>query len=255
MPQLYDMHCHLDFADDAERVARESAGDVRAVNATVVPSSYVSAREWFAGFSFLHVALGIHPWWVANGKVGEVDVARFERLLGGERVVGEVGLDFAGRNKDSKAHQAEVFARVLEAIRACGDGRLVFLHGVKGCHDMLNMMEDRGTLAGNECVFHWFSGTKDDFGRAVAAGCLFSVNMRMLATEAGRTFAAAVPADRLLMETDSPAHEGDPWSAGAWRQEAENAVRGIAEARGMEHAQAAELLAANGERLFDRYCG
>ena len=242
MPQLYDMHCHLDFADDAERVARESAGDVRAVNATVVPSSYVSARERFAGFSFLHVALGIHPWWVANGKVGEVDVARFERLLGGERVVGEVGLDFAGRNKDSKAHQVEVFARVLEAIRACGD-------------DMLNMMEDRSTLAGNECVFHWFSGTRDDFGRAVAAGCLFSVNMRMLATEAGRTFAAAVPADRLLMETDSPAHEGDPWSAGAWRPGAEDAVRGIAEARGMEHAQAAELLAANGERLFDRYCG
>lgn len=255
MPQLYDMHCHLDFADNAEKVARASGEAIRAINATVVPSSYVSARERFGGLPWMHVALGIHPWWVANGKVGEVDVARFERLLPNEAVVGEVGLDFSGRNKDAKAHQMLVFERVLDAIRENGNARLVFLHGVKGCHDMLNMMEEHGTLAENECVFHWFSGTRDDFGRAVAAGCSFSVNMRMLATEAGRAVAKAVPADKLLLETDSPAHEGDPWSAGAWRQEVENTARGIAEAREVDYAALLELLAENSGRLFERYCG
>lgn len=85
-------------------------------------------------------------------------------------------------------------------------------------------------------------------------GCFFSVNMRMLATDAGLEFAKAIPEDKLLMETDSPAHEGEEWSAGAWRQEAENTARGIAEARGMDYVKALELLAANSEALVSRYC-
>lgn len=255
MPQLYDMHCHLDFADDGAKVARESGDAIVAVNSTVVPSSYVSARERFEEFPYIHVGLGLHPWWIANGKVGEVDVARFESLLPSERVVGEVGLDFHGRHKDSRTHQMEVFARVLDAIKAQGDGRLVFLHAVKGCHDMLNMMEDYGTLAGNACVFHWFSGTHDDFGRAVGADCWFSVNMRMLATPAGLEYAKAIPEERLLLETDSPAHEGEDWSAGAWRQEVENTARGLAEARRMDYAKMLGLLARNSEALVEEYCG
>ena len=254
MPQLYDMHCHLDFADGAERVAECSGDGLYAICSTVVPSSYVSARERFAGFQNIHVALGIHPWWVANGKVGEVDVSRFENLLPDERVVGEVGLDFHGRNKESKAHQVDVFGRVLSAIKAEGADRLVFLHAVKGCREALNMMEEMGTHEGNTCVFHWFSGSRDDFGRAVSMGCFFSVNMRMLATDAGLEFAKAIPEDKLLMETDSPAHEGEKWSAGAWRQEAENTARGIAEARGMDYVKALELLATNSEALVSRYC-
>lgn len=253
MPQLYDMHCHLDFSDDAEAIAKGVEGRIVAIDSTVVPSSFVSARERLAAFPDVRVALGIHPWWVANGRVGEVDVKRFETLLPETRLVGEVGLDFAGRNKDSKAHQMEVFARVLDAIAREDDGRLVFLHAVKGCHDMLNMMEEYGTFDGNSCVFHWFSGTHDDFGRALALGGMFSVNMRMLATSAGLEYAKAVPEERLLMETDSPAHEGEEWSAGAWLQEAENTARGLAEARGVDYARMLDLLAENGKRLIEKH--
>lgn len=254
MPQLYDMHCHLDFANAPTEVAEGSNDGMFAISSSVVPSSYVSARERFAEFANVHVALGIHPWWVANDKVGEVDVARFEGLLVDERVVGEVGLDFHGRNRDSKARQVDVLGRVLSAIESEGADRLVFLHAVKGCQDVLDMMEDAGTHKGNACVFHWFSGSRDDFGRAVSLGCMFSVNMRMLATPAGLEFAKAIPEDKLLMETDSPSREGTEWSAAAWRQEAENTVRGIAEARGAGYERTLEVLATNSKALVSRYC-
>ena len=254
MPQLYDMHCHLDFADESEKIAAAVGDKIYAIDSTVIPSSYVSAKEKFESFPNIHVGLGIHPWWVANGRVGEVDVARFENLLETERVVGEVGLDFHNKRIESKTHQLEVFARVLDAIKREGSDRLIFLHSVMACSEMLDMMDEYGTLGDNTCVMHWFSGTRDEFGRAVADGCFFSVNMRMLATNAGQEFAKAIPEDRLLLETDSPAHEGMDWSAGAWLQEAENTARGIAEVRDVSYEQIVEMLEANSKKLFDKYC-
>ena len=40
--------------------------------------------------------------------------------------------------------------------------------------------------------------------RAIDAGCLFSVNERMLKTKRGRAYARAIPEGRLLIETDFP---------------------------------------------------
>lgn len=254
MPQLYDMHCHLDFTDDGEKIAAEIGDQLKAIDSTVIPSSYVSAKQKFEAFPNIHIGLGIHPWWIANGRVGEVDVARFENLLANERVVGEIGLDFHNKHVESKPHQLEVFSRVLDAIKSEGSHRLIFLHAVMACDEMLDMMDEYGTLGENACVMHWFSGTRDDFGRAVADGCFFSVNMRMLATNAGKEFAKAIPADRLLLETDSPAHEGADWSAGAWLQETENTARGIADIREVSYEQILETLEANSSALFDKYC-
>ena len=62
-------------------------------------------------------------------------------------------------------------------------------------------------------IFHWFSGTSDEFVRARIAGCYFSVNERMLATKRGREYARQIPLDRLLLETDAPAEPDAETSA------------------------------------------
>ena len=254
MTQLYDMHCHLDFAEDCASIAYDIDDRIIAIDSTVMPSSYVSAKERLKDFPSVHVALGIHPWWIANGRVGEVDVTRFERLLGGERLIGEIGLDFHNKRKESKDHQLEVFDRILNDIEKDGADRLIFLHSVMACEEMFDLLGEHGAFGSNACVMHWFSGTRDDFGRALANGCMFSVNMRMLATKAGREFAKAIPDDRLLLETDSPAHEGMDWSACAWMQEAENTARGIADIREAELDRVLELLESNSKALIDSYC-
>ncbi len=252
---LYDMHCHLDFADNSKEVASDAAGRIATVDSTVLPSNYVLARGKFEGFPDVRVALGIHPWWVADGRVGEVDIARFENLAAASPYIGEIGLDFHRGRKDSKPRQMEVFSRELQAIDDAGGGKLVFLHAVK-CHDdIFKMLDLHGTAERNDCVFHWFQGSAESFERAVAAGCYFSVGMRMLKTASGREFIRAIPDDRLLVETDNPPHPGTPWSADAWAREIEDTIRGIAEMRGTTFELMSDVVSANSSLLLQRHDG
>ncbi len=250
MTELYDMHCHLDFADNCEDVAKESDGVVAAVDSTVIPSSFVIATEKFAPYPGVHVGLGIHPWWIADGRVGAADVMRFETLVPKTRIIGEVGLDFHGKRRATRTRQLEVFSRILEALRDAGNGRLVFLHALKSYNDMFAMLEHYGTLADNTCVFHWFQGSRDDFDRALADGFSFSVSTRMMSCGKGELFARKIPDDCLLIETDNPPHEGEPWSLEAWEQELRDTARGLAALRNTTEEAIIELTAENSRRLL-----
>lgn len=253
MTRLYDMHCHLDFADDATDVAAaaQDAGLV-ALCSTVVPSSFVAAREEFSPYPDIHVALGMHPWWVAQDRVSEVDLARFETLAPETPYIGEVGLDFHSKRGATRQRQEEVLYRLLSCLGEGERGKVVFLHAVHAADAVLDMLERCGTTTAHTCVFHWFQGTPDDFGRALANDCWFSIGMRMLATDAGRMFAKAVPDERLLMETDNPPHEGMPYTLDMWTEELHNAMVDLAKLRGCSVEALNELLTANSEAILAR---
>ncbi|WP_165173878.1 TatD family hydrolase [Adlercreutzia sp. ZJ242] len=263
-PALYDLHCHVDFAASPEALARDaSALGVRALSCTVTPAGYVAARELLAESANVRVGLGMHPWWVADGRVDAAAVAQFERLARQARLIGEVGLDFAGERglKERRARQRAALERALAACcgkaagSAAGDdagasSKVISLHAVRAASDVLDALERSGALDQHACVLHWFSGTSDELTRAVRAGCLFSVGPRMLAGKRGRAYARAIPAKQLLLETDSPARAGEAWSAAAWRAQLEEALRLLAEARGADERELAEALAVTSERVL-----
>lgn len=250
MTQLFDMHCHLDFCDDCESIASQVAGVITAIDATVFPTSFISAREKLEEFPDIHIALGLHPWEVADRHVSEVDIAHFEDLLPGATLIGEIGLDYGKSHRDSKERQLEVLARIFQAIKDQDSGKVIFLHAVKSYDDMFMLMDKYDICKDNTCVFHWFQGTPDDFGRAISMGCMFSVGMRMLANDAGRMFASTIPDELLLVETDNPSQPGMEWSADAWTQTLENTVDALAELRGVSRTDMEALLKANSERLL-----
>ena len=97
---------------------------------------------------------------------------------------------------------------------------MLSIHAVKAAGEALDVLERAGALVGNACIFHWFSGTSDELQRAVRAGCFFSINPRMLASKRGRAYAQAVPAERLLLETDAPSQPGERYDAPAAMLEA-----------------------------------
>lgn len=261
--QLYDMHCHLDFADNAKDVAAESMdAGITALSSTVVPSSFVSAREKFEAFPNIHVALGLHPWWVADNQIAEVDLERFETLAQATRFIGEIGLDFHGKRKESQTAQEEVFFRALCACNAANaiaqetggadgeDGKVIFIHAVRATTKVLDNLDKCGIFDGNTVVFHWFQGNEDEFGRALSSGAFFTVSMRMLASERTRMFAKAIPDEKLLIETDNPPHAGMVFSTDIWRQELENTLTDLAELRGTTLQDLSDVLAANSESIL-----
>ena len=191
---LFDMHCHLGFADNASELAAALAADGGgALSGTVEPSEYVRVRELMAGELAVRVGLGLHPWWLDDGRCGEDDVAKCVELAREASFIAEIGLDFGKRCEASRDVQLDAFERVCAVAGATG-GKVLSLHAVNAAAEVLDVLEETGCLAsGGEgscaCILHWYSGSSDQLQRAVRLGCYFSINPRMLQTKRGREYA------------------------------------------------------------------
>lgn len=282
---LYDMHCHVSFADGPRALAcTAGAAGIEALSATVLPAEYRTARDELASCPHIHVALGLHPWWVADGNATEEDLRLFERLAPTAPLIGEIGLDFARERGEDTARrrQSEALERAL--IACCADSenaakdrrdtpdlqarpqanrrpphvaphaashaprrtrKTITLHAVRSAGAVLDLLVRTGAAARHACIFHWFSGTSDELHRAIEIGCSFSVGSRMLATKRGRAYAQAIPAARLLLETDEPPRQGAPFAADTWKTQLENTLAQLADLRRTDAEQLRAQIAAN----------
>ena len=254
--RLFDAHCHLDFMSNMEEVARDAAADgLHVLATTVTPQGYLRAREALAGLPNVGVAVGAHPWWVADGRLSTADVEAAARLAGTTRLVGEVGMDFSPKHvpEGSKDVQRAAFRRICEATAAGSDPAhptVMSIHSVCSAAEVLDVLRATGCLERCRCVFHWFSGSSDELHAAVVAGCWFSVNPMMLRTRRGREYARQVPLRRLLTETDLPPGEDVPFSAAQIEAALQECLAGIAEARGCDAEGLAQAVCDNAERLL-----
>lgn len=247
--RLYDMHCHLDFAANGAALARKASHTgIRAFSTTVDPRDYRDALGLLDGVSGMYVGLGLHPWWLADGRCGEEEVRLFVELAAQVRLIGEVGLDFAPRREGSFDRQRAVFARLMGAC--AGGGRLFSFHSVRAASVLLDVLEETRALDGSAAVLHWFSDSGEKLNRAVRLGCLFSVGSRMLATKRGRSYARSLPAERLLLETDLPDEPGDRLELGTWQADLEKTLARLAELRGLAVDAMAEQLVQNSEEAL-----
>lgn len=232
MAELHDMHCHLQFMANGLEVAT----DARAVGTllfdnTVTPEEYADARLRFSPFENVTVGFGMHPWWVAEDTVPSEIVGRLD--VADPRFIGEIGLDFGKRHVHTSEQQLAVFTAIAQWAARKG-GKAISLHSVHAAAEVLDVLQVTGVLKACTCVFHWFTGPSDQLRRAIDAGCLFSVGPRMLATGKGREYAKAIPANRIMLETDAPPQQGQAYSHAALRAELESAARDIAAIKGLE---------------------
>ena len=254
--RLFDAHCHLDFMSNMEEVARDAAADgLHVLATTVTPQGYLRTRDALAGLPNVSVAVGAHPWWVADGRLSPADVEAAARLAGTTRLVGEVGMDFSPKHvpEGSKDVQRAAFRRICEATAAGSDPAhptVMSIHSVRSVAEVLDVLSTTGCLERCRCVFHWFSGSSDELHAAVVAGCWFSVNPMMLRTRRGREYARQVPLRRLLTETDLPPGEDVPFSAAQIEAALQECLAGIAEARGCDAEGLAQAVCDNAERLL-----
>lgn len=207
MAAMTDMHCHLGFFDNPEEAAAylDSHG-IDCLSVTVTPSEYQQMAKLLEGYSNVRVGLGLHPWWIADGRCTAADVDLFERLAPDAAFIGEVGLDFSGARAASKRIQIEAFERMLSCVNA---GSTVSIHAVAAYDDALDVLERSGRAADCSCIFHRFAGSFDQLQRALSAGCCISFNAQGLRAKRGRAYAQTIPAGRVLLETDAPSAAGD----------------------------------------------
>lgn len=118
METFFDMHCHLGFVPSPGVTAKDgAAAGIGAFSCTVEPAEYEQLQLILASAPNVALGLGAHPWWIADGRVGETELARFCELARTTRFIGEIGLDFAGPRdtEESRALQTSAFACILAA--------------------------------------------------------------------------------------------------------------------------------------------
>ncbi len=259
--QLFDTHAHLDQpefdADRAAVVARARDAGVETIIAigTDVATSEVCIRL-AAEFDGVHAAVGIQPNEVAKCEPGDwdriVELARRPGVV----AIGETGLD---RYWDDTPldQQQDYFARHLRLARELD---LPFVVHMRDCEaDILEMLReehDRGPLRG---VMHSFTGTQATAEECVAMGLhvSFAGIVTFKKSDELRAVAAAVPADRILIETDSPYLSPEPVRKIRRNEPAHvrHTAECLARVRGQTFAEFAAQSTANARRLFGEAVG
>ena len=226
--QSFDAHCHLDLMAGPNTVAREAAAmGLGLFDCGVNPRDFATANKRASTSPNIIAGVGLHPWWIADGRCGAAEIDLLCELASRERFIGEVGLDFSPRFTGTEGIQMQAFGRLCQVLSQHPLlDRVLSIHAVRAKGETLDILESYGLIeditGSPVIIFHWFSGTSDEFVRARNAGCYFSVNERMLATKRGREYARQIPLNRLLLETDAPTEPGAETSA---RQLADSLIR------------------------------
>lgn len=198
---LIDTHFHLDLMENMQTLIREfSFSDIGIIAVGTTPKAYERERQFCSGVDNIRVGLGIHPQLVAE-RGQEIDLLL--SLVRGCRYIGEVGLDFNSSYIASKEQQLSCF-RIIAKVCADEGNKVLSIHSVKAAGVVLDELDRAGTFNNNICIFHWFTGTVAERRRAIDAGAWFSINPKMLKTKSGQENVKAIPAERLLLETDAP---------------------------------------------------
>ncbi len=222
----------------------------------VDPRDFASAHGRTRRLPTVIKGIGLHPWWLADGRCGPAEVNLLCEVAAQERYIGEVGLDFSARFAGSEPLQIQALNRLCDAlVQHPLTGRVISIHAVRSAGAVLDVLESHGLLIPNPdspaIIFHWFSGTSNELARARNANCYFSVNERMLATKRGREYARQIPLDRLLLETDAPAEPNTETSAQSLIRSLARTSMRIASLKNCDAKRIESAVLANAHSVFD----
>lgn len=252
---LIDSHCHLDFdsfATDVEEViARAHRVGVDKMITIGASGPFEANREAIdiaARHASVFATVGVHPHEASS--VTDAVLDEIERLAAHPCVVGigETGLDYHYDNSPRPAQRAAFrrFARLAARLDLP-----LSIHLRDADADAAAILADEGTEAGG--VIHCFSSDARAAETFVGLGLhiSFSGILTFKTADALREAAAVVPADRILIETDSPFLAPVPHRGR--RNEPALVVHtavALAEARGESLATVARTTSDNAARLF-----
>ena len=256
---LIDSHCHLNYP---ELVEQEVAVLDRARARGVAGFLNISTRqsEWSAvlGAAERHpdvwAAIGVHPHEAdAHPDLGAavlIAAADHPRVI----ALGECGLDYH-YDKSDRAAQRDRFRAHIAAARATG--LPIVIHTRDAEADTVAILDEEVAAHGAPVrgVLHCFTGSAWLAGEGLRLGLSISISGIVTFKNAVElaAVAATIPADRLLVETDSPflapvPHRGKTCEPAF----VVDTARFLADRRGETEQALHAATTANFFRLFDR---
>ena len=255
--RLIDSHCHLNYAGLAERQdevlanAREK-GVIGFLNISTRQSEWGDVLGAAERNPDVWATVGVHPHEADAhpdlGAAALVQAASHPRVI----AIGECGLDYHYDNS-ARGAQRERFQAHIEAARETGLPLVVHTRDAEGdTAEILGQAIREGDVAG---VLHCFTGTADLARKALDLGFFISLSGIVTFKNAIdlQDTAKWLPADRMLVETDSPflapvPHRGQTCEPAF----VADTAAFVANLRHEEPEALAETTTANFFRLFNR---
>ncbi len=249
---MIDTHCHLAvkrFDKDRVHVLDRArvAGVTQMIEIACAPEMWAPAFALAAERANVFLAVGVHP-----GDAGKVpidalatvrDHARHPRVV----ALGEMGFDFYRDNAPREVQERWFRAQILLADEL---GLPIVIHQRSAVEETLGVLEEMRPEAGG--VLHCFDQDLRTAERADALGFKLGLGGVLTYGHAELEDAVrAVPAEMLLLETDSPYLEPEPRSLK--RNEPgllPRIVARLCELRGWTPAEADAITTRNARALF-----
>ncbi|MBR0829732.1 TatD family hydrolase [Bradyrhizobium manausense] len=205
---LVDSHCHLDFPDFSDdldgivsRAAAAGVGRMVTISTRVRKLDQLLAIA--ARYDNVYCSVGTHPH-NADEEDG-ISPDELIALTNHPKVValGEAGLDYFYDNGSPEA-QARGFRAHIAAARATG--LPLVIHTRDADEDCARILEEEAANGSFRAVLHCYTGGRELAMKAISLGLYigFTGILTFKKSETLRTLAAELPADRILVETDSP---------------------------------------------------
>jgi TatD DNase family protein len=202
---MIDTHCHLtdpglgsQLSDVLDRA--KAAGVSRMVTIGTSLEDDRAAIALCRGREFLRCAIGVHPNYSHEADLVELPVLR--QLAADPSVValGEMGLDYFHKYAP-RPRQFEVFEFQLDL--AVELNKPVVIHCREAVDDCLEVMRGHPAV---RAVFHCFTGSLPEARKILDLGYVlgFTGAITFKKNDLLREVVRFVPADRLIVETDSP---------------------------------------------------
>ena len=253
--QIVDSHCHIDRVD-----LKAFGGSVESMLSHAKELSvnqflcvcidlehFDQVHNLALQHSNIYASVGVHPTEIISK---EPSVEKLLELSSSDRVIaiGETGLDYFRVNKDEADWQRDRFRRHIRASNESEKPLIVHMRDSK--EDIIDILQNENAQSG---VMHCFTEDWETAKAALDLGFYISFSGILTFNNANdlREIAKKVPADRLLVETDSPyltpaPYRGKPNSPAYTYY----VVEKLAEVRNTSIDEIAEVTTTNFKNLF-----
>jgi TatD DNase family protein len=203
---IIDTHAHLyahELADDISNVLERASDE--GVQHIIMPNIDITSidgmNDLAKKFMICHPAIGLHPCYVKEDYMKQLERINSELVTNKYIAVGEVGIDLYW-DKSTIDIQKYVFSYQIELSRQYKLPLLIHSREAQSITiEMIRASQD-GSLTG---IFHCFSGTLDEARAAIDTG--FYLGIGGVVTYKNSDLASVlknIPINHVVIETDSP---------------------------------------------------
>ena len=250
---LFDTHAHMDdraFDEDRETLLSQlpQQGIALLMNPGCSLASSRNAAALAKQYDYIYAAVGSHP--DAADEVTPEVLEEYRELCRENekiRAIGEIGLDYHYEDIP-RARQQEAFRAQMALAQELG--LPVIVHEREAHEDGLRIVEE---FPGVKGVFHCYSGSSEMAKWLIARGWYIGFTGVLTFKNARKAVetAAAIPLDRIVLETDCPYMSPEPFRGkrndpGRLYRMAE----ALAQIRGLPVEEIHRITMENGKRLY-----